>query len=134
MNETFIENVKKALRLYVDREHNGVTSQAEKALGLAEGSGLLSKWLKPRGDKGERVPSFLQIAPLFPQLGIRVFFPWEELPTESVDTRKLESEIHRLNIELAKKDGAIEALNARLDRYETVAEKENTMTAPASAK
>ena len=56
MNETFIENVKKALRLYVDREHNGVTSQAEKALGLAEGSGLLSKWLKPRGDKGERVP------------------------------------------------------------------------------
>ena len=129
MNETFIENVKKALRLYVDREHNGVTSQAEKALGLAEGSGLLSKWLKPRG-----VPWLLQVAPLFPQLGIHVFFPWEELPTESVDTRKLESEIHRLNIELAKKDGAIEALNARLDRYETVAEKENTMTAPASAK
>ena len=64
MNETFIENVKKALRLYVDREHNGVTSQAEKALGLAEGSGLLSKWLKPRGDIGERVPSLLQIAPL----------------------------------------------------------------------
>ena len=37
-------------------------------------------------------------------------------------------------LELAKKDGAIEALNARLDRYETVAEKENTMTAPASAR
>ena len=35
MNENFIENVKKALRLYVDREHNGVTSQAEKALGLS---------------------------------------------------------------------------------------------------
>ena len=73
MNENFIEDIKKALRLYVDREHNGVTSQAEKALGLAEGSGLLSKWLKPRGDKGERVPSLLQIAPLFPQLGIRSF-------------------------------------------------------------
>lgn len=43
MNETFIENVRKALGLYVDREHNRVTSQAEKALGLAEGSGLLSK-------------------------------------------------------------------------------------------
>ena len=37
MNETFIENVKKALRLYVDREHNGVTSQAEIELGLVEG-------------------------------------------------------------------------------------------------
>lgn len=51
-----------------------------------------------------------------------------------MDTRKLEFEIHRLSIELARKDGAIEALNARLDRYETVAEKKNTMTAPASAK
>lgn len=125
MNENFIEDIKKALRLYVDREHNGVTSQAEKALGLAEGSGLLSKWLKPRGDKGERVPSLLQIAPLFPQLGIRVFFPWEKLPMESPDTRELEAEIQRLKLELAKKDGAIEALNSRLDRYEKGTEKKS---------
>lgn len=125
MNEKFIEDIKKALRLYVDREHNGVTSQAEKALGLAEGSGLLSKWLKQRGDKGERVPSLLQIAPLFPQLGIRVFFPWEKLPMESLDTRDLEAEIQRLKLELVKKDGAIEALNSRLDRYEKGTEKKS---------
>lgn len=123
MSENFIEDIKKALRLYVDREHDGVTSQAEKALGLAEGSGLLSKWLKPRGSKGERVPSLLQIAPLFPQLGIRVFFPWENLPTEVPDVKEFEAEIQRLKLELAKKDGAIEALNFRLDRYEKEVEK-----------
>ena len=44
---------------------------------------------------------------------------------ESPDTRGLEAEIQRLKLELAKKDGAIEALNSRLDRYEKGTEKKS---------
>ena len=75
MDSLFIEQFRAALRRYVDMEHDGIVSRAERALGLAQGSGLLHKWLR-----GERIPSLLQASPLFPLLGITFRFPSDSFP------------------------------------------------------
>ena len=65
-----LEETKKLLQDYVDKEHGGSVNKASNALGLPVGSGILRKWLI-----GERAPSLSTIAPIYEQLGVQLSKP-----------------------------------------------------------
>ena len=65
-----LEDTRKLLQAYVDKEHDGSVNKASNALGLPQGSGLLRKWLV-----GERAPSLSTIAPIYEMLGVQLSEP-----------------------------------------------------------
>lgn len=110
MDEQFIEKLKAALWKFIEEQHGGNISNASKALGLSEGSGLLWKWTRKTGEKGERCPSMSSLGPRLGQIGVTVIFPDEANIVPSVDSKELD----RLRKENEKLKNQVEILQETL--------------------